>query len=280
MPLARPRVTYFLVHLWILLAIVLTGCMGTPRDSIGPEVDMEEMTVTKRDIEVARQMQAPESVIESMEAGEWLYLSDRERVRYAELAIDHMNQAHNQACGAKWATTPWLLSDSVDVELVVSDGLYADKMVTVRVSVEDGHPCVDNWYATLHREDCEALVMDLLEGALSDVSRRSWAGRVYFDEWSLPADFDDDASAAEAVRQGSIEVSAFIESSSVPGEEQLKALRDQVIGAFAKEDCSVYVWLAVVPDVPDGAICTCEYGEQQVRNNAEIMTISGGYERG
>ena len=126
---------------------------------------MDSVQVTERDLEVARQMQAPEQVIQSLEQGEWLYPSDREAVRFAELALDHMQDAYGQECRATWSTVPWVLDTNANVTLVVVGGEYDGAEVEVTISAAEPHTYTDTWGQLALQDGYHDLVADA-EGRL------------------------------------------------------------------------------------------------------------------
>lgn len=241
---------------------------------------MEEFEVTARDLEVARQMHAPERVIESMEAGEWLYPSDRVAVRYAERAIDHMLEVHGQECEAQWSTVPWLLKKEAKVRVVAAGGAYDGVEATVRVSSAKGNPCMDDWYLAVHGEECAQVALGVLEEALECLSRKVWAARAKIRADRIPADVADDLPAEEMLERGFALVYVYLASSAVDDKVSLEELLARVLDAYRNKDYEVYVWMAVVPDAVDGDAMSVEYGSKQVTENNELMTASDAWRRG
>ena len=241
---------------------------------------MNDSKVTERDLEVARQMGAPERVLESMEAGEWLYPSDREAVRYAEIAIDHMLEAHAQACEARWSTVPWLLEQEARVNVVAKGGAYDGLKAVVNVSTAEGHPCTDNWYMATHSDEYAQAAVKVIDDAFGNLPRVAWAAEASLGDRDVPVDIADDTPVEEALTMGSAKVDVFLAASAVPDEAALEELRVQVLRAYESKGYDAYVWLAVVPDAPDGAEMTVSYGRDQVKANAELMTTSGIYRKG
>ncbi len=197
----------------LALSLAVTGCFSRTVSNKDGVVDVEATAVTKRDLEVARQMGAPERVIESMEQGEWLYVSDREAVRYAELAIDYMQETYGQACHAQWSTVPWVLNQKAEVTLVADGGEHDGSVVTVTVSMSEPHEFADNWTAILRAPQYEKTVMDALNQALVDLPQNSWAARVWPNE---------DPETTDAV-SGSVDV--YISPAEVKKKEDAEAIR-------------------------------------------------------
>ena len=271
-------VAVFALTLMLTFSMALTACAGAA-DSLVQEVDVENYSVTARDLEVARQMQAPERVIESMEAGEWLYPSDREAVRYAEIAIDHMMTAHGQACEARWASVPWVLEHEAKVDVVAVGGDHDGVEATVRVSSAEGHPCTDDWYLAVHREEIEQIALDSLEKTLEGIPRKTWIAQASLRNDDEFESLEDDESVEEVLKKRPLDVSIYYAASVVPDKDVLQELLMRVLGTFETKGYAVYVWTAVVPDTPDGSAMTVEYCREQLAQGNKVMSTYGNWKR-
>ena len=234
----------------LALSLAVTGCFSRTVSNKDGVVDVEATAVTKRDLEVARQMGAPERVIESMEQGEWLYVSDREAVRYAELAIDYMQETYGQACHAQWSTVPWVLNQKAEVTLVADGGEHDGSVVTVTVSMSEPHEFADNWTAILRAPQYEKTVMDALNQALVDLPQNSWAARVWPNE---------DPETTDAV-SGSVDV--YISPAEVKKKEDLDRVCGDMEKAFGEMGIRVTYYVLVPATEAPGGRMTVEYGKE------------------
>lgn len=263
----------------MLMSFVLSACMRAAEERTR-EANVEEFEVTERDLEVARQMDAPEHVIESMESGEWLYPSDREAVRYAELAIDHMMEAHGQLCEARWSTVPWLLSHEAKVNVVAAGGKYDGLAAIVHVSTAEGHPCTDNWYVAVHRDECAQLALEVLEETLAELPREKWAAQAVYRDSVLSGDLADDATIEEALEQVATEVNMYLGESVAPDEDTLETLRVQILRAYKAKGYLIHLWMCVVPDPSDDSAVSMEYGRERVASGEDLISKTGTWRKG
>lgn len=159
----------------VLVTLALCGCLFVNPQTQDGVVDMKSTTVTARDVEVARQMGAPERVLESLEKGEWLYASDREFVRFAELAMDHMEKEHGIVCRAKWTDIPWVLKNDAEVTLIVAEGEYVGEELVVTIGAEDPYPCTDTWASVVLKKPFDELMSEALGQAMDFAPKGTWA---------------------------------------------------------------------------------------------------------
>ena len=242
---------------------------------------MDEYKVTERDLEVARQMQAPEQVIESMEAGEWLYASDREAVRYAELAIDHMREAHGQACEARWSTVPSVLSDEVVATLVVVGGAHDGAEVEVHMSVAEPRTYTDTWGAVVHAGAYEALVREGVGEALAELPAASWDMLVWMTDVEALTDMADDIPVEQVAPLVEGSVNIYIAPSAVSTQEQLDALRAQVRASMERRNLTISYYLLVTAEEPEGSTMDAAWGQDQAKAVGDTIALrSSGYVEG
>ena len=243
------------------------------------DVNFNDFWVTRRDLEVAKQMNAPEKAMQSMERGQWLYPSDRESVRYAEVAIKHMIEAHGQMTKAQnRASAPWILQSYSEVALVVVGGQYDGKIVTVKVENNKEHTCTDNWYAITHideQKEFEETVVEMANNAFSNLPQDSWAIKASFRLTNIESDIPDNTPFSEVIALGNTDMYIYFTSSAIPDESTLEDLRTRLIQEYNEKGYNVYVWLCVVPDTPEDTTISVEYGQEQAENGHLIMTTSG-----
>lgn len=270
-----------------LSTVPLSGCSTLPnllfgRGAVvsGSEASgVDDRHVYDRDVTVAEQMEAPDSVMESLRRGEWTYQSDREAVRYAEIAIDHMRDAHGQEVRAQWSSTPWLLSDEAKVSVVAVGGEHDGTGATVSVSAAEGHACTDDWLATIRSDEYGEAIVPVVKEALADFPVGTWAAKGYLTAAGVPDGMADDATVDEMLATCSGSVDVMLSASVVPNEEALASLRTRVLRELRQQDKEAYVWLVVVPDAPGGEQMTMEYGMSRVKDSEELFTTSGVYQR-
>ena len=269
-PARAPRLRRAGAALALALALALTasGCALSPRNP--QEVNVESAQVTERDLEVARQMQAPEQVIQSLEQGEWLYPSDREAVRFAELALDHMQDAYGQECRATWSTVPWVLDTNATVTLVVVDGPYDGAEVEVTISAAEPHTYTDTWGQLALQDGYHDLVADALNTALADLPDGSWT----FDATLSAKGAAPDAELSQ-LENAYGHIDLFLLSSVVPDEARLEELRVAALLELEKTGVSTLVKLSVLSNEAAAAPLTVAQSWEAIDTGAVTMTATG-----
>ena len=253
----------------LALALTASGCAFSPRNP--QEVNVDSVQVTERDLEVARQMQAPEQVIQSLEQGEWLYPSDREAVRFAELALDHMQDAYGQECRATWSTVPWILDTNATVTLVAVGGPYDGAEVEVTISAAEPHTYTDTWYQVRHQSEYKTLVANALATAFTDLPADSWA---FGTSLPVPGEAPEDAQLTE-LEDAFGDISLYLLSTEVPDATRLEELRQAALTELEKIGIESYVGFFVLDSAKVQPPFTSAEGYAAVKAGAAVMTDSG-----
>lgn len=246
-------------RLFVVAVLLLCGCSTMFSTNIDGVVDMNSREVSERDIEVAKQLNVSDQMLESLERGEWPTLSDRDFVRYAELAIDYMRDTYGQNCRAKFTDIPWLLSHEATAHLVVVGGEYDGAEVSVTISASEPRTYSDSWTAVTDADEFEQLVNSALSEAFSELPEGSWAVSTSTDSYYM-----NDG------RFGGIAV-IFISLSAVPTEESLGQTITSLEEALEATGAGVDYHI-VVPSVdPPDSIMTVEYGREAAKESGSAV---------
>lgn len=256
----------------LALVCAMVGCAGTSVSEKSVEVDMNSNEVTERDLEVARQMDAPDQVIEALESGEWMFVSDRMAVRYAELAIDYMQQTYGQECHASWSTVPSVLVQDVEVRLVAVGGEHDGAEVRVTISPDEPHTYEDTWGAVLLSDEYERAVQAAFEEALADVPRRQWATNVWIDGVTTGSQSLSDATGGADL---------YLSRSVVSTDVELNALCDSIDACVAAHGLNLDYYVTVPAADPEDGQMTAEYGHAaSVESGDAVLLRTSSFVKG
>lgn len=248
----------------LALACAMVGCAGTGVSEKSVEVDTDSNEVTERDLEVARQMDAPNQVIEALESGEWMFVSDRMAVRYAELAIDYMQQSYGQECRASWSTVPSVLVQDVEVRLVAVGGEHDGSEVRVTISPDEPHAYEDTWGVVLLTDEYERAVQAAFEEALADVPRQQWATNVWIDGVATGSQSLSDATGGADV---------YLSRSVVSTDEELNVLCDSIDACVAAHGLNLDYYVTVPAADPEDGQMTAEYGHAAAVESGDAVLL-------
>lgn len=248
----------------LALACAMVGCAGTSVSEKSVEADMDSNKVTERDLEVARQMDAPDQVIEALESGEWMFVSDRMAVRYAELAIDYMQQTYDQECRAGWSTVPSVLVQDVEVRLVAVGGEHDGAEVKVTISPNEPHTYEDTWGAVLLSDEYEQTVQAVFEEALVDVPRQQWATNVWIDGVTTGSQSLSDATGGADL---------YLSRSIASTEEELNVLCDSIDACVTAHGLNLDYYVTVPASDPEDGQMTVEYGHAAAVESGDAVLL-------
>ena len=261
-----------------ILMVGLTACTTRLGQDERDGVDVDKWQVSERDLEVARQMDAPPEVVEAMESGEWLRPSHRQMVRYAEIAIDHMATTHGQVCEARWSSTPWIIKDYADVKLVVAGGERDGTEVAVRVSSSDNHACLDDWYYSSHADSYESVIRESIATGLESTPKECWDVIVWRPYITAPIADETPISDAIPLLRGTVDV--YLGPRAVVSQSQLDVLSDKVSTSLASLGYWGSFYLTVLAEEPKDGVMTADFGADACGSKENILFRSQGIVRG
>lgn len=210
---------------------------------------------TTRDVEIARQMDAPDGVISSMEGGEWLYSSDRDAVRYVEIAIDHMSATHGVECVPDGTPSlPWVMQREVQVDLRVPSRHGDPDCDEVTVCVDAAGECTDDWVGRTRASGYVDLCAATVAQALPDVPSSSY---------TIECQADYEGMSDGQTWMG--DTTLYVSRSVIPDEAALQSLKD-TLHAVGDDRGIRGGWRIRVPaEEPHDGVMTLEFGKEAAR---------------
>jgi|GEM_PF-5870426 len=152
---------------------------------------MKDREVTERDVEVARQMGAPDDIVASMERGVWPSDLARWKVRNAEACIDYLADRYGLEFSAVSATGgPKWMTCYDDVYLRIESGPHAGEEVRLaydsgmRNGRQEREPMFnEDCYYVVNHEGWERIAEEAIAPILAELPEGAWTSAAAMDRY-------------------------------------------------------------------------------------------------
>ena len=211
---------------------------------------MDRNPVTERDVEVARQMGAPDDVMASLEAGRWPSDLVHEKIKNAEACIDYLSDTYGLEFSAVSATggATWMTHEH-DVTLRIESGEHAGEEVHlkydpgVRNGKQEAEPSFkEDCYYVVNHEEWERIASEAIAPVLAGLPEGAWVmapemSRTYYSAVQI------DRPITEGGGYGDVDLFVNMSVLSLTSEETyalLDGMQDAMESTGLRGSCVVY----------------------------------------
>lgn len=239
------RRSFLLSAVALFSSVPLVGCL---EDSMG------RSDVTERDIEVARQMGAPDDVIETLERGKWGEYRYEQMVRNAEACIDYLEGRYGERFLARMSELRNPMHDYVVVDLEVGSGPFVGEPVTVHYystgEHEDSPRFDESYYCILHREEWERLASEAIVVAIAGLPEGSVLARAELPNAPV-VPYRASLPVTEGGGGGIVDI-AVCEPLAGSSREELETLSESLERLLGEKGLAASYTVWVFDEVPEG----------------------------